>query len=548
MANKRFSTIKLLVFLFCLLVTGNASLFAQNFSQTLQWNADPNVLEYKIEIQDSTGKIIKTETTEENKINLSLTQGRYKYRITAYDLLGRESVSTNWLSFEVAVAKHPEIIHKQELEALEEDGKTLELKVDIDDVTSDTVAELVNVNTQAKIRGKLILAPAEGAAAVGLSASETYKAQKARFTDVPEGNWKLVITNPSGLSSESQAFEVKDVIKEQKIAAQKAEEERLAREKAEREEAERIAAENEAKRLAAEEAEKKRLAQIEEERRAAEEAEKKRLSEIEAERKASEEAEKERLAKIEAEQKAAEEAERQRLEEIAAEQAAEQERIEKERLALEQAQREEEERLAREEEKAQLKEEKKKKRKEAWLTYDRKFNVCAGVGLAFNLYDDGFLGTYVEQSNLNPTLNAKIGYLPFHSKNSWVRFGMEFNGMATRFSTENEFYSLDLNMLIVQENLSLRVGNKSKKVWLQINAGGGMALVQEILDYSENSENNKADKTLNFGYFTAGGGLSVIFTPSLLFRIEIGADYYNLFIPDMNMGILNPYVEIGIRF
>ena len=212
MANKRFSTIKLLVFLFCLLVTGNASLFAQNFSQTLQWNADPNVLEYKIEIQDSTGKIIKTETTEENKINLSLTQGRYKYRITAYDLLGRESVSTNWLSFEVAVAKHPEIIHKQELEALEEDGKTLELKVDIDDVTSDTVAELVNVNTQAKIRGKLILAPAEGAAAVGLSASETYKAQKARFTDVPEGNWKLVITNPSGLSSESQAFEVKNTV------------------------------------------------------------------------------------------------------------------------------------------------------------------------------------------------------------------------------------------------------------------------------------------------------------------------------------------------
>ena len=120
--------------------------------------------------------------------------------------------------------------------------------------------------------------------------------------------------------------------------------------------------------------------------------------------------------------------------------------------------------------------------------------------------------------------------------------------MVSQFHEANEFYKMDLGFLLLQDNLSLRLGTKSKKIWLQLNAGGGIVLMQEILDYKENSENNREDKTLNFGYIIAGGGLSVIFTPSQLFRIELGADYYNLFIPDMNMGLINPYIAIGIRF
>ena len=107
MKSKRFFTVKLLVFLFCLFYgAGVTPLFAQNFKQTLQWSADPNVLEYKVEIQDSTGKIINSVTTENNSISLSLKEGTYKYKITAYDLLGREAVSTNWISFEVVPYRH----------------------------------------------------------------------------------------------------------------------------------------------------------------------------------------------------------------------------------------------------------------------------------------------------------------------------------------------------------------------------------------------------------------------------------------------------------
>ena len=522
MKSKRFSTVKLLVFLFCLFYgAGVTPLFAQNFKQTLQWSADPNVLEYKVEIQDSTGKIINSVTTENNSISLSLKEGTYKYKITAYDLLGREAVSTNWISFEVVVAKQPVIEHTKNLEALQEDSKTLEINLDVDDVTADTVAELVNIASGAKIRGKLVLAAAAGAPAVGLSASETHKATKARFADVPEGNWKLVITNPSGLSTESEAFEVKDIIKEERIAAAKIEEERKERERLE---AEKIAKE------------KEEAARLEAERLAREEAE--REAEREAQRLAIEQAEREEQERL-----AREEAERQEIaRQIEEEECLEREREEAERLALEEAERAEEERLAREEEKRFAKE----KRREHWLNYYRQFYVIGGVGVGVPIYDGDFLENYIEKSFINLSFTGQVGWLPLHTEK--LRFGMEVNGIGTQFKSENEYYKLNLNTLMLQNNLIFRFRFKPKKVWYQIKGGGGIALIQERVDYSEIYENNKQNKTSNFGYFTAGGGLSVIFIPSRLVTMEIGADFYNLFIPDMNIGILNPYVGIGFSF
>lgn len=522
MENKRFCrTIKLLSSLFCLLILAvKTPLYAQNFKQSLRWNSDPNVLEYKVEIQTSGGKEVTTVTTEESYINLSLKEGSYRYKITAYDFLGREAVSTNWVNFEIAIAKQPEIKHEKKLESLAEDGKTLELAVNVEDVTSDTKAELVNVKTNARIPGKLVLASAAGAPAAGLSSSETHMANKVRFVDVSEGNWKLVITNPSGLSSESDAFEVKDTIKEERIAAAKAEEERKEHERLE---AERIAKEEE------------RKAKEEAERLARDEAEK------EAQRLAIEKAEREEQERL-----AREEAEREEIaRQIAEEERLEKEREEAERLAMEEAEREEEERLAREEEERLEKEEKKRQRREHWLNYDRKFYMMAGAGTTMALYDNNFFEDLLEKKILNLTFTGQVGWMPVHTEK--FRFGMEINGIGAQFKNENEFFNLDLNMLLLQDNLAARI-RLNKKLWLQAKGGGGIALVQEILDYSGNTENNKQDKTLLFGYFTAGGGLSVLFIPSAMFMMELGADFYNLFIPDSNMGLLTPYLAIGIRF
>ena len=492
-------TVKLLVFMFCLILSAGTSLFAQNFTQTLRWNADPSIFEYKIVIQDKSGKTIQTLTTEENFIQLSLKEGTYKYKITAYDLLGRESVSTDWINFVVAIAKHPEIKHQKTLEALAEDGKTLEMAVDVDDVTVDTVAELVNVATGEKVKGKLVLETAAGAPAAGLSASETHKATKARFTDVPEGQWKLVITNPSGLSSESEQFEVRDVIKEEKLAAQKAEEERLAREQAEREEAERIAAEK----AAAEEAERQRQEQLAREQ--AEREEQERLAREQAERE-----EQERIAREIAEQEAREEAER---------------------LALEEEERKKQEKI---------------EKKEKWKNKDRPFSVMPGVGVGFILYDSDFFEYYMEKTYIRPALNLQIEYLPIHTNR--IRFGLELDTTAMTFDSKTNYYTISLNNLQFQENIVFRFSTKKKKWWFKFKGGGGAVLIQEKLDYSDIIENNRQDKTQLFAYLIAGGGASVIFTPASMFMLQMGVDYYNLFIPETNIGILNPYLSLGLRF
>ena len=51
----------------------------------------------------------------------------------------------------------------------------------------------------------------------GSAGSETYKASKVSFENVPEGTWKLVVTNPSGLSTETESFEVKDISASEKL-------------------------------------------------------------------------------------------------------------------------------------------------------------------------------------------------------------------------------------------------------------------------------------------------------------------------------------------
>ena len=431
------SKFKRLIIFLCLIFAGCFCLFAQTFTQKLSWSSDPNVLEYKVEIKDSSGKIIQTITTQDNFVELSLTHGKYKCRITAYDLLGRESVSTVWQDFEI-------ISQKEE---------------------------------------------------------------------------------------------------QTRIAREKAEQERIAAEKAEKERLE-------AERIAKEKAEQERLAKEEAERKARELEEQKRLEE---ERLAREKAEEERrlaLEKAEQEEKerlALEEEERQRIAaEIAAQEEAE--RLEAERLKREEEERAEAERLAQEkaEEEEKLKKQKKEERRKIWENYDRKFGLAAGAGLSFILYDGNFFSDYMTPSLLNPSLNGKFSYLPFH--NNILRFGMEFDAMATRFNSSNQYFNLNLSMLFLQENLALRFKLKTEKCWLQIKAGAGIVLINENLDYYDDTDDNKKDTIRNFGFITVGGGLSVVFVPTRLITIELGADYNHLFIPDMNMGLLTPYVSLELRF
>ena len=550
MKNKLFLKKRFFSLIVCLFfAAGTSLLYAQTKSknaktystQTLRWSADPNVLEYRIEIQDIYGNIIQTVTTENNSLEISLPNGKYKYKITAYDLLGRESVNSGWNQLEVLKASQPAISMEQTLESLEEDGKTLELDVEIKDVTTGSKVELVNPETGETIAGNLLID-----SAIDADASEVLHASKSIFENVPEGKWQLVVTNPSGLFSESEPFEVQDTMKEKRLAAEKAEKERLERERleAERIEQERLAAEQE--RLERERLEAER---IEQERLAAEQ------ERLERERLEAERIEQERLAEELAEQEriAAELAAREKLEnDVAANPNVPVNGLKYTDDIISMASQifEEEEmnddyyddlEIPDDEE---IEAQRKAERHEKWLNYDRKFYVNAGVGANFCLYDNDFISKYF-MNGFTPSFTARIDFLPFH-KNKW-RFGMEIAGSRTCYTYSNVYYDLKLDMNMLQTNLIYRFSFAKNKLWLSVKGGGGISLMQTNLIFKvETSEKHNISE--NFAYFMAGGGLSLTIVPKQLIIFEIGADYTNIFMNDVSTGLISPYITAGIRF
>ena len=550
MKNKLFLKKRFFSLIVCLFfAAGTSLLYAQTKSknaktystQTLRWSADPNVLEYRIEIQDVSGNIIQTVTTENNSLEISLPNGKYKYKITAYDLLGRESVNSGWNQLEVLKASQPAISMEQTLESLEEDGKTLELDVEIKDVTTGSKVELVNPETGETIAGNLLID-----SAIDADASEVLHASKSIFENVPEGKWQLVVTNPSGLFSESEPFEVQDTMKEKRLAAEKSEKERLERERleAERIEQERLAAEQE--RLERERLEAER---IEQERLAAEQ------ERLERERLEAERIEQERLAEELAEQEriTAELAAREKLEnDVAANPNVPVNGLKYTDDIISMASQifEEEEmnddyyddlEIPDDEE---IEAQRKAERHEKWLNYDRKFYVNAGVGANFCLYDNDFISKYF-MNGFIPSFTARIDFLPIH-KNKW-RFGMEIAGSRTCYTYSNVYYDLKLDMNMLQTNLIYRFSFAKNKLWLSVKGGGGISLMQTNLIFKvETSEKHNISE--NFAYFMAGGGLSLTIVPKQLIIFEIGADYTNIFMNDVSTGLISPYITAGIRF
>ena len=572
MKNKLFLKKRFFSLIVCLFfAAGTSLLYAQTKSknaktystQTLRWSADPNVLEYRIEIQDISGNIIQTVTTENNSLEISLPNGKYKYKITAYDLLGRESVNSGWNQLEVLKASQPAISMEQTLESLEEDGKTLELDVEIKDVTTGSKVELVNPETGETIAGNLLID-----SAIDADASEVLHASKSIFENVPEGKWQLVVTNPSGLFSESEPFEVQDTMKEKRLAAEKSEKERLERERleAERIEQERLAAEQERlerERLEAERIEQERLAaeqeRLERERLEAERIEQERLAadqeRLERERLEAERIEQERLAEELAEQEriAAELAAREKLEnDVAANPNVPVNGLKYSDDIISMASQifEEEEmnddyyddlEIPDDEE---IEAQRKAERHEKWLNYDRKFYVNAGVGANFCLYDNDFISKYF-MNGFTPSFTARIDFLPIH-KNKW-RFGLEIAGSRTCYTYSNVYYDLKLDMNMLQTNLIYRFSFAKNKLWLSVKGGGGISLMQTNLIFKvETSEKHNISE--NFAYFMAGGGLSLTIVPKQLIIFEIGADYTNIFMNDVSTGLISPYITAGIRF
>ena len=258
--------------------------FAQNkgkaVPQKLEWARDENVLEYTVEVRNKQTGEVKSFTTQDNFLEISEAPGNYEFRVKTVDILGREGKSSGWQSFKITKALMPDIASAPAgswvIPESAEDSAVI--PVQIKNISPRTKVQLVNAKTGEVVDGELIT--------TGTGASAL--ASGIKVPVLPEGDWKIKVTDASGKFAESAKIKISNPWPE--IRRKRAEEE----EKARRLEEERIAEE---KRRAEEEL------RLEEERRAEEErlAEENRLRQEEEARLAEEK------ARLEEEQRLAEE-------------------------------------------------------------------------------------------------------------------------------------------------------------------------------------------------------------------------------------------------
>lgn len=172
-----------------------------SFPQKLEWKSNANALEYKVEVQNiATGKT-QVMTTDKTSTEISLMPGKYRYRISAYDFLGKEASVSSWTNFEVFKANKPKIKDVEPSVKVQEKTGSVGIDVNISDINKDTKFELVNESLEGAIS-------IEEKSLMGTSSSETEKITHLDFKNVPPGKWRLRVTNASGLSSLSEVIEI----------------------------------------------------------------------------------------------------------------------------------------------------------------------------------------------------------------------------------------------------------------------------------------------------------------------------------------------------
>ncbi|MDY4130440.1 MAG: hypothetical protein SOX88_03910 [Treponema sp.] len=192
------------------------------FTQRLNWKSDFKAMEYLVEVKNENSDEIIEFKTEENFIEFTMPSGKYSWRVTAYDYLGRKSKITKWKEFEILKAMKPVIKDVEKSAPLKKlDSSTIvEIPLLSESISDAAKVELVDEILDRCISGKIV----DG---------------KAVFENVIEGDYKVRITNPGGFSCESQELTVVDnsrIEEEKRLAEQErleeekrlAEEERLA--------------------------------------------------------------------------------------------------------------------------------------------------------------------------------------------------------------------------------------------------------------------------------------------------------------------------------
>lgn len=169
-------------------------------------------------------------------------------------------------------------------------------------------------------------------------------------------------------------------------------------------------------------------------------------------------------------------------------------------------------------------------------------NIMLGGVMSGLLYDDYFKSYNDSPIILGPC--AKVSYLPIDIKN--FKLGFELASNITEIMMRNEYIEVYLPMILLQCNFVGRLNFYDGKLGVNVKLGGGATFIKKQIIYHSSMRQTPEDSYhLNS---CANFGVSFNWIPFKHLIFEAGVDLTHLFIPDMNSGILNTYVCVGLRF
>ncbi len=555
--SKRIGLLNILIILF--FIFAPAALFGQSkndFSQELKWQSDNNAMEFRVEIKNMADGSNEFFTTSKNSITVNLSAGDYEYRVYAYDFLGRESSVSEWRKFKVLKAMVPSVSVPKIVQTNEKKSQ-IEVPVEISNIEQESKVELINEETNEVVKGSFEAIVEEGKTV----------AASVIFPNIDEGDWKLRVTNPSGLSTESEVINIEDKAKliaqekakeEAAKAEAKAEEKRLALEEKERIKQEKEAAakaKEEEKKKAEEEKRRIQEERIEERKRQVEEVRKRQEEAQERARQAAEKQKEENkaMAQRRAEQKALaeERAKEVKEREIKAKEAekkfqAAQKELEKAREEEEKLLRAEEERIAREKE-AEEKQKERAAKLKAYLEAPKK-DICIQIGggaispITINSY---FKLSNTSTYKISPVL--KLDFTAYPIALGKIRFGLGASAYGSHIKTIDDSINFISYYGMFNFNLAARFPISKEKLFIGAKAGGGLSSFYINVYYPDFPERQRVSAPC-YGAFCVNGELSFIFMPVSIVVCELGANYQHVFIEGMEFNTIAAFLSLGVRF
>lgn len=450
MQSKKLFVSTFIIFLFT--VMASYCLFAQEnrFKQKLEWEAEPYALEYKVEIKGtSSSSVLKEFTTQNCYVEFSMAPGEYSYRVFAYDFLGREASCTEWENFTITKALQPKVNLKDVNVTVDGNSKRpVTIPVDVARITDESTLVFVNTETGEKIEGKINTSKDEDGS---VSSSSVV------FPNVSIGEWKMVVTNPSGLSTESEPVSVSPAGKKiviGKSSVKTSEDQSQIKPPVE-------------------------VVHVVEENVTDNDQNDDKEEKIE-EKKEEEIAEKKE----------------ERIEEV--------------------------------------------KEKKPYVVQD--INLLVGMPIGFSLYDEYF-NSLSNVIKMDWYVTAKIQWLFVDINN--IQIGPELSFASLSFMYDNDSLSILTNTYLYQLNAVVKI-NLTDKIGINAKAGAGVSTISVSSRDYVNADYFEQAKW--FGYVCAQCGVSFVWIPTKHFIVETGVDFTHIFMPDVQAGIVEPYLTVGVRF